>query len=192
MPDSGVAPAPPGLRRGEQPDPALTRFFGWMLILAAVALGVFTAFRTYDKLAAESWPSTHARVLSSGIYEQLKPRQWCVKLRYEYAVDGKAFVSKRLSTTRLGDAGCDPDRQVMEARLEQLQPGAQIQIRYRPGHPGTSIVYLDDLDVTDYLFVVIALICLAGGVKMLRDVAAMSAALPARHQPARADRFTHL
>lgn len=152
------------------PDPQLTKFFGWFFILSALALGYFTFSRTIDKFTSKSWPSTQAEVLSSTMYESTgRSHVWCIRLRYRYVVGGREFSSIRSSTSIVTRAACDRDRGVIAARIERYQRGAMIKIRYEPSNPERAIVYVDELDLFDFLIPIIVIILFVGGVHAIRE-----------------------
>jgi hypothetical protein len=156
------------------PDPQGKKIASWLLILVAIPLGVFTSTMTYEKLASKSWPTTYAEIFASDMYHSSgRSSHWCVKLRYRYVVEAKAFFSNRLSTSRFVGPDCDYDKKVTMARLERYQPGALLKIRYNPTNPGTAIVYTDELDLMDFLFSGLAILMLVGGIKGIRAAAAM-------------------
>lgn len=71
----------------------------------------------------------------------------------------------------MSTAGCARDKKVTDARFERLQPGAKIQVRYRPGDPEKAIIYKDDLAGL-YLFLALAAVLLGGGIKAIMEAAA--------------------
>ena len=162
------------------PDPQLTKLFGWFFILLALPIGLFTVVNVVNTLSAPSWPGTQADILSSSIYRQTRPGQWCIKLRYRYVVDGKTYTSVRQSPSLTGGGACDRHKMVIEARLEQLQPGANIRIRYHPDRPQKATVYLTDVGAVDYLLAGITVLLIGGGIQCIREGATM-----ARRQQAR-------
>lgn len=149
--------------RTPPPDPQFTKLFACFFILTSLPPGVYTLTRTYDKLASASWPKTQAEVLASGMYRQPKSGKWCVNLQYRYVVDGNEFISRRISTSQLGETGCDSDRKLIAARLERYPPGARIKIRYLPANPGTAIVYVAEPDLFDFFFPALTIVLAAGG-----------------------------
>jgi hypothetical protein len=157
------------------PDPQGNKILGWLLILSAIVIAVFTSIRVYDKVASRSWPTTYAEIFSSRMYQTSgRSNLWCVKLRYRYVIDGKEFFSTRVSTTRMaGPPACDRNKEVITARIERYQPGALLKIRYHPTNPETAIVHTDELDMMDYLFSLISVFLLFGGIKGIRDAAMM-------------------
>ncbi|WBS00569.1 DUF3592 domain-containing protein [Pseudoduganella sp. SL102] len=137
---------------------------GWLFILSSLTLGFFTFSRSADKIASISWPFTYGTVLSSDIYQRAgRSTDWCVRLRYRYSVDGRIYVSNRLSTSLAGNAGCDRTKALITAQLQKIQPGNHIKVRYDPISPKIGIIYTDGLDVLDYFFACLVLVLLAGG-----------------------------
>jgi hypothetical protein len=156
------------------PDPQGKKLASWLLILAAIPLGLFTVITIYDKLTSRSWPTTYAEIFASDMYHSSgRSSHWCVKLRYRYVVEEKAFFSNRLSISTFAGPGCDRDKKVTMARLERYQPGALLKIRYTAANPGTAIVYTDDLDAMDFLFSGLAILMFVGGIKGIRAAATM-------------------
>ncbi|PIL45593.1 hypothetical protein CR105_05750 [Massilia eurypsychrophila] len=157
------------------PDPQGNKILGWLFILSAILIAVFTSTRVYDKVASRSWPTTYGKIFSSAMYHTSgRSSLWCVKLRYRYVIDGKTFFSTRVSTTRMaGPPACDRDKEVITARMERYRPGALLKIRYHPTNPETATVYIDELDMMDYLFSLISVFLLFGGIKAIRDAAKM-------------------
>jgi hypothetical protein len=156
------------------PDPQGKNIASWLLILVAVPLGVFSATMTYEKLASRSWPTTYAEIVASDMYHSSgRSSQWCVKLRYRYVVEEKAFFSNRLSPSRFVGPDCDHDKKVTMARLAHYRPGALLKIRYNPTNPGTAIVHTDELDAMDFLFSGLAILMFVGGIKGIRAAATM-------------------
>ena len=150
-------------------DPQFQVLFGWFLIVLAVPLAIWMALRIYDKFDARSWPKASAEVVESALYHRSGKRpDWCIKMAYRYEVDGRQFVSSRSATSRMTDAGCDPSRAVIEARLENRQPGDRITIRHHPRDPGRAIAYVDGLDFADFFLSAVALSTLVTGVLSIR------------------------
>lgn len=85
-----------------------------------------------------------------------------------YTVEGKAYRSARIGVSRIGNAGCHRDQAVTAWRLASMAPGARIQVRYRPGDPGDTAVFLASLDFLDYVGVGLALVLFALGVSEAR------------------------
>lgn len=157
------------------PDPQMTKLLGWLFILMGLPLAFYIGTRIYDKLDSASWPSVSAQVISSEMYRRAGRGgvDWCIKMHYRYSVDGKLLSSRAMSTSRVGNASCVKDKEVMSGRLKRFRPGADIEIRYKPTDPRIAIVYVGQLDLLDYLFPAISLVLLAGGIMALREGEAM-------------------
>lgn len=151
----------------------MTKLIGWCFLLLAIPLGFFAFKRSVDRCVSRSWPVTQAQVLSADMYKRSRSGDWCVRLRYRYVIDGEAFSSRKLASSFISSAGCDHDKGVIDARRERLQPGAAIRVRYDPADPGRSLVYLDDLDFSDYFFNGLALLLFVSGIKALREAASL-------------------
>lgn len=151
----------------------MTKLIGWFFLLLAIPLGFFAFKRSVDKCVSRSWPVTQAQVLGADMYKRSRSGDWCLRLRYRYVIDGEAFSSRKLASSFMSNAGCDQDKSVIDARRERLQPGAALRVRYDPADPGRSLVYLEDLDFSDYFFNGLALVLFASGIKALRDAAAL-------------------
>lgn len=121
-----------------------------------------------DKLASASWPAAHAEVATIDVRKQLKSGAWCVELRYHYRIGDEGFSSSRWTlATRVA---CYRDKQVADDLSRRFQPGTGIEIRYDPSDPQKSVVYLDDVDVSDFIFLILATVFLAAGIFLLKGV----------------------
>jgi hypothetical protein len=136
-------------------------------------LWFFSLNRVFDKHASDSWPLAYGEVLSSQVYKRSgRSVDWCIKLRYRYVVGNQVLTSGRLSTSLMGTAACDRDKKVIDARFEQLHPGAKIAVRYKPTDPEKGIIYQDDLTGL-YIFLALAAVLSASGIKAIREAAAV-------------------
>lgn len=153
------------------PDPQLYTLFGWFLIVLALPLGLWMGLRIMDKIDSRSWPRARAEIVSSEIYKRSGRHgtDWCIKLSYRYVIGGREYTGRRISTSRMGDTGCDVSEAVMRARLEQQQPGDRITIRHAPADPERAIVYVGALDVADFLLSAIAIVTFGGGIGSIRE-----------------------
>lgn len=155
------------------PDTQIMKFLGWFFILLSLPLGVFTFSRSADKIVSPSWPFTYGEVLSSDMYQRTgRSTDWCVRLRYQYTVDQNTFSTNRLSTSLIGNAGCDRDQEVIAARLRSMRPGDRIKVRYNSRNPEKGIIYSDGLDVLDYFLPGLVLLLLVGGLWQVRHAEA--------------------
>jgi hypothetical protein len=143
----------------------LNTFFGSLFIFLGLTLGCYTFSRTHDKVASRSWPTTLAQIVSSKMYKasSRSNNDWCVILRYRYIIGGKTYSSAQLSTSKISEVGCHQDRRVIAARIEKMQPGHPLKIRYNPREPAHAVVYVADLDILDYLFPLMAMLLIIGG-----------------------------
>lgn len=111
----------------------------------------------------------HAEVMSSDVRKRVKSGAWCVQLRYQYVINDKPFASSRLSLDN--SVACYRDKQVAHTLLERFQPGSRIRIRYDPSDPEKSIVHVDVVDASDFLFLALAIVLLLTGILLLgKDV----------------------
>jgi len=150
-----------------QAQPALY-FLGWLSILLALAIGLYTVDRSVNKLASRTWPMTTATVLESSMYQRAgRSADWCVKLRYRYIVDGVAYTSSRTSTSVINSVGCNADKRLVDKRMQDLKSRLEMIIRYRPGNPAEAILYPADLDALDYFFLGLSAVFLFAGIKGL-------------------------
>ncbi|MCA1855759.1 DUF3592 domain-containing protein [Massilia oculi] len=136
-----------------------------ILIVLALALGLFTVHRCLDKLRSPSWPRAHAQVLEATLHKRVKSGAWCVGLRYQYLVDRQLFTSSRFSLD--ASAACYRDRRHADALSGRVVPGARIWIRYDPANPGKALIRLDALGVPDVLMLLLAFILLPAGALLL-------------------------
>ena len=134
---------------------------GCFIILLALALGTFAFHRCIDKLRSPSWPGTLAQVLTADLSKRVKSGAWCVQVRYRYRLDHKVFTSSGLSLDT--NVACYRDKRSAHALFGRFQPGAELPVRYDPSNPGKSIVYLDDVDISDFLMLALALLLLFTG-----------------------------
>ncbi len=153
----------------------MTKLIGWFFLLISLPIWILSLDRIVDRHASEAWPRTRGEVVSSEVYRRSgkSSTDWCIKLHYTYVVNNEVFSSKRLSTSWMSSSACDRDKALIESRFERLRPGAPIRVRYNPARPGKAIIYLDDLTGL-YIFLALALVLLAGGVKAIREGAAMA------------------
>ncbi|WP_313032130.1 DUF3592 domain-containing protein [Massilia alkalitolerans] len=149
--------------------PRKETFIGWLLVLLALPLGFFTFTMCMDKLASTSWPAAQAEVSTIDIRKRVKSGAWCIELRYHYRVGDHRFSSTRLSLTT--KVACYRDKQVANALFRRFQPGAGIAIRYDPSDPETSIVYLDDVDFSDFIFLILTAAFLGAGIILIKGTA---------------------
>ena len=182
----------PAIEPVAPPDPQFYTLFGWFLILLALPLGFWMAMRIADKIDSRTWPRASAQIVSSELYKRTGRHgaDWCIKLSYRYVIDGRQHMGRRISTSRMGDTGCDPSETVMRARLENQQPGDRIGIRHAPGAPERAIVYVGALDIGDLVFSVIAIVTLGGGVGAIRAAGRLKLQ-QAAHAAARRERMQH-
>lgn len=141
------------------------KMFACFFFVLAIALAMYTASRTYDKLSAASWPAAQAEVLSSSMTDRSVKRRtlWCLALHYRYLVQGQEYSSRQVGTSRVREAGCNLDRSVVADMVAQLPPGAQVEIRYNPSRPGMAVMYVEELDLLDFsLPLLVALLGLIG------------------------------
>lgn len=155
--------------RPAPPDLLAVHLLGWCLVLVGAAVGAYTGNRTVDKIAARAWTPATATIVASEMYGRTgRSRDWCIKLQYRYEVGGVVYTSRRIGTSRLGDAGCAPHREVIVARLAGQQPGQPLAINYDPAAPGTAIVYRESVDFLDWFFAALALMMVGGGIWQIR------------------------
>lgn len=121
-----------------------------------------------DKQASASWPAAHAEVATIDVHQRVKSGAWCVQLRYHYRIGDERFSSTRWSLAT--GVACYRDKQVADALTRRFQPGTGIAIRYDPSDPQKSVVYLDDVDASDFIFLILAIVFLAAGIKLLKRV----------------------
>lgn len=87
-------------------------------------------------------------------------------------VGNQVLSSRRLSSSMLSAAGCAHDKTTIDARFEKLHPGARIVVHYKPSDPEKAIIYKDDLTGL-YIFLVLAVVLSGGGIKVIKEAAAM-------------------
>lgn len=153
------------------PDPQLRKILGWVFILMGIPLAIYIASRIHEKSDSSSWPSVAAQVITSELYKRSGRGgvDWCLKINYRYSVAGKRFSSRRMSTSRIGNAPCTSDRSEAMDRLTIFKPGSTFTAYYKPSSPADSIVYVGQLDVLDYFFPAISLLLLISGVLLVKD-----------------------
>lgn len=152
------------------PDPQLSILFGWCLILLlGLPIGGFTAWHVGSKAAATTWPRTSAEILDSKLYRTHRPTQWCLQLKLRYRVGETTYASRRTSSSRFAGTACDREQHVMSVRLERMQPGARMTVRYDPQDPDNAIVYLAPVvEFIDAFLGITAAVWFGCGIAMIR------------------------
>ena len=92
-----------------------------------------------------------------------------MKVSYRYRVQGRVYTGNRPGVSRVGSAGCDDDRAVVQQWMTSLAPGQAVVAYYDPDDPGHSAIRLVGLDAGDYAFCVTALLLLVAGVLTLHQ-----------------------
>jgi hypothetical protein len=126
-------------------------------------------FFIVPKIAAKSWVSGSARVLSASMYQRTgKTHDWCAQIRFEYAVNGKVYRNAQFSSGLVSDAACRKEKARTESFLRGVAPGTGIQIFYDPDAPEKSAIVRENLHWLEYFLLIASLALFGAAIHAIR------------------------
>lgn len=120
----------------------------WIVIGALILCSLYVSKTLFDAYfhsnQSADWPSVSGVVLEKHV-KQLKSssnsRSYISSISYQFAVDGKEYVSERMSVYSLTESYRTRE-QALELHNRLPQVGRAIDVFYKPGDPAFAVVYI--------------------------------------------------
>lgn len=112
-------------------------------VFLAIVATIVVAGASWYLLAPMRWPSVQGEVLSSAFISSSGNDTWGASIEYAYEVDGRSFVSERLSLFRsAGKYDAGSGQWIWEDRrlVEEHPRGSAIMVYVDPSDPARSVV----------------------------------------------------
>jgi uncharacterized protein YneF (UPF0154 family) len=151
------------------------QFAAASFLIIALMAGAFGGFLYVMEKRIEAYPTANGEVIKSEIVRRgmhlsspgkSSPiyQSWVLEVHYSYRVDGKDYVSTKLSTRTLMSSA-EGDKQPAEwlrARQAEFPPGKKVEVKYRPQDPNYAVLELDLASARIGIAVSLISLCLAG------------------------------
>lgn len=137
--------------------PATHRKSAWFIGACGLLALLLGGIRIHGKADASTWPEVQARVHSVEVYHGIG--RWCNLVSYRYAVDGKRYSSRRMSSSLIGDSGCHKREDEAKRYAERLLKAGAVHAYYDPDAPEHAVLVKDRWDVLDYFALGVAALC---------------------------------
>jgi hypothetical protein len=149
-------------------EPHGTILGGWFAVIFALIILAIAAFFAVPKIAARTWVSGSARVLSASVYQRSKSHDWCALIKFEHSVNGKVYKNSDFASALVSDAVCDSQKERTEYFLRQAAPGTAIRIFYDPASPSSAAIVRQDLNWLDYTLFIVSVMLFGLAIHQIR------------------------
>ena len=127
--------------------------FAGVVVLAFSLYSFYKLFRRSQRIkAGKDWPAVPARVTEKKVHERRNNDSgttYTPVINYSYSVMGREYTGRSELSGLWGRKG---------AQKAVDQVGESIEVHYNPNKPEENTHSLDRVKVTDYLFIVLAVI----------------------------------
>jgi hypothetical protein len=149
-------------------EPHGTILGGWFAVILAVIILAIAAFIALPKIAAKTWVSGDARVLSASVYQRSKSHDWCALIKFEHSVNGKVYKNSDFASALVSDGACHRQKERTEYVLRQATPGTSIRIFYDPASPSSAAIVRKDLNWLDYSLFIVSVVLFGFAIHQIR------------------------
>jgi hypothetical protein len=133
----------------------INRIGYYILILVGTLVLIWQGILFKEAQDARSWPTANGKIISSRLSAERdsgfnKPMMYGTSIKYEYSIDGKAFVSNRILFGQMTSNWSNGANTL----ISRYPPGKVVTVYYNPKNP--EIAVLEPGKIGTILFVFIA------------------------------------